>query len=200
MTSRCDAGHAEAVQRSGDGAGDVGAVTVLVCVGRIGARLVRLLVALAVHERDVRGEVAAQVRVEVRRDVGMRPVDAGVHDPDEDSLVPALSRVGPVGGGVDHLHVPLPLGEGLNALLGLRHRHAALAEACIARLLHALEQLALRPLPGSGPPDGVVPSRPSIAPWERTVCRKPGLVDRTVARPTLLFSWTIVPPERATAA
>ena len=56
--------------------------------------------------------------VEVRRDVGMRAVDAGVDDPHAHAVVAALALVGLRRGRVDHPHVPLQVGE----RLGLRRR------------------------------------------------------------------------------
>ena len=66
--------------------------------------------ALPVDGRDVHREVARQPGVEVRGDVGMGRVDAGVDDADGDA-----AAGGPAVGGVDvHLrHVPLQVGERL---------------------------------------------------------------------------------------
>ena len=64
--------------------GDVRAVAVVVLVDRVDAARV---LARAVDVRDVGDEVARE-RVEVRRDVGMRPVHAGVDDADPDAASP----------------------------------------------------------------------------------------------------------------
>ena len=93
MTFGRDARHAEIVDRRADRAGDVRAVRVLVHVGGVGARMVGLVFARAVDERDVGREVAAQRLREVRRDVRMVAVHAGVDDPDQHVLAaPAPSR------------------------------------------------------------------------------------------------------------
>ena len=61
-------------------------VAVLVHVRRVVAGAVRLVGAGAVDERDVDGEVAAQRRVEVGRDVCMGAVDARVEHADADAV------------------------------------------------------------------------------------------------------------------
>src|SRR5690606_21520133 len=99
-------------------AGDVGAVAVVVDVGGVFAvgglaRSVELL-AIGVFG-DVGDEVAAETAVEVGGDVGVVAVDAGVDDADQDAFVARLLLVGPVGGGADHAHVPLKVGEGFGA-------------------------------------------------------------------------------------
>ena len=76
----CDAGDAEAVDRRADRAGDVGAVAVVVLVGRVDAGRV---LARSVDVGVVDDEVAAQAPVEVGRDVGVAAVDAGVDDADQ---------------------------------------------------------------------------------------------------------------------
>src|SRR5690606_14167018 len=113
-----DAGDAQVVDGRGDGAGDVGAVAVVVDVGGVFAvgglaRSVELL-AIGVFG-DVGDEVAAETAVEVGGDVGVVAVDAGVDDADQDAFVARLLLVGPVGGGADHAHVPLKVGEGFGA-------------------------------------------------------------------------------------
>ncbi len=84
---------------------DMGAVAALVYVGRVSATPVGLVLARSVDERDVDGEVAAQVSVEVRGDVWMAGIETGVDDADEHTVVAALSRVRCRR--VDHVHVPL---------------------------------------------------------------------------------------------
>ena len=91
------AGHAEAVERRADRAGDMRAVAVLVHVRRVVAGAIRLVGAGAVHERDVDGEVAAQRRVEVGRDVRMGAVDARVEHADADPAVALLDPYEPAG-------------------------------------------------------------------------------------------------------
>src|SRR5262249_17371584 len=91
-------------------------VTVVILIVRVNARRV---LARAVHRvavgvgRDVGREIAAQPEREVRRDVRVVTVDAGVDDADEHFLVAALVAVGAVGRGVDLLHVPLAVGQRL---------------------------------------------------------------------------------------
>ena len=121
MTFGRDARHAEIVDRRADRAGDVRAVRVLVHVGRVGARVVGLVRARAVDQRDVRREVAAQRLREVRCDVRMVAVDAGVDDPDEDVLAAPLLGVGAVSRRVHHLHVPLQRRERLDAVTSPAH-------------------------------------------------------------------------------
>ena len=110
---RGDAADALAVERRADRRGDVRAVAVLVDVGRVLTRLVGLLRAGPVDRRVVDGEVARQRRVEVRRDVGVRAVDAGVDDADAHGVRALLDGVGAVGRGAHHAHVPLLVGERL---------------------------------------------------------------------------------------
>ncbi len=101
------AGRADAVVVGGDDAGDVGAVTALVDVGRVdaGRDLAR-----PVDARDVHREVARQLGVEVGGEVGMGRVDAGVDDADGDAGAGGAA----VGVGDVHLrHVPLAVGERL---------------------------------------------------------------------------------------
>ena len=64
------------------------------------------------------GEVAAQRPAEVRGDVRVRRVHAGVDDPDRDALArgPPLCAVT---GGADHLHVPLQRLERIGSLVAL---------------------------------------------------------------------------------
>ena len=110
---RCDSSHPEAVQRRGDRPGHVRAVAVLVHVRRVVAGSVRLGGTRSVDERDVDGEVAAQRRVEVGRDVRMGAVDARVEDADEHAAVTLLDPVRARGRRVDHRHVPLQAAERL---------------------------------------------------------------------------------------
>ena len=112
------AGDPEAVDRRRDGRRDVGAVAVVVDVRRVDAArdLARPVDLRAVRvDRDVRREVAAQRGVEVRRDVRVRAVHAGVDDADPHALA-LLALVGALGGGADLRHVPLQAGERLLAL------------------------------------------------------------------------------------
>jgi hypothetical protein len=110
-----DAGRAQPVEGGRHQAGHVGAVPVLVHVRRVVARLVRLVLAGAVDQRDVGGEVPAQPPVEVGPDVRVRSVNASVHDPDHDPTAALVDPVGAARGGVDHPHVPLLVGQGLLA-------------------------------------------------------------------------------------
>ena len=119
---RGDSGHPDAVQRRGDRPGDVRAVTVLVHVRRVVAGAVRLAGARPVDQRDVDGEVAAQRRVEVGRDVRMGAVDARVEHADEHALVTRLDPVRAGGCGVDHRHVPLQAAERVGRRSGRRLR------------------------------------------------------------------------------
>ena len=93
----------------GDRPGDVRAVTVVVLVRRVVQELG------CSHGPSIDGmsvvKLRRQRRVEVRRDVGMGAVDAGVDDADEHALVARLVPVRPVRRGVDHRHVPLQAGE-----------------------------------------------------------------------------------------
>ena len=75
-----------------DGAGDVRAVAVLVDVGGSVHESSGLVFARPVDERDVGREVPAQRAVEVRRDVRVLAVDAGVDDADEHALAPSPAR------------------------------------------------------------------------------------------------------------
>jgi hypothetical protein len=102
-------GGAESVEGGRHQAGDVGAVPVIVGVGRVDAG--RHL-AGPVDQRDVGDEVAAQPAVEVGRDVRVDGVDAGVDDPHHHPAA-LVEPVGAARGRVDHPHVPLPVGEGL---------------------------------------------------------------------------------------
>ena len=116
---RRDTGDAEPVDRRTDRGRDVRAVTVLVDVRRVVAGVVGFVLARAVDldavrvEGDVDGEVPAQLEREVRLDVGVVTVDAGVDDADERALVTLLDLVRTVDRRVHLLHVPLQIGERL---------------------------------------------------------------------------------------
>ena len=81
---RCDPGDTEPVDRRADGAGHVRAVPVVVLVDRVHAARV---LAGAVDVGHVGDEVAAQRLVEVRRDVRVGAVDAGVDDADASTFL-----------------------------------------------------------------------------------------------------------------
>ena len=154
---RSDSGHAQPVDRRGDRPGDVRAVPVLVHVVRVLTGMIGILDALAVDERDVGRPVPAQRPVEVRRDVGVRSVDARVDHGDDDVLRALLNGVGAVGCRIDHAHVPLPVGE--EGLLetggGLVDGDSADAGPCGAAL--ALDAAGLLPLQARiRPPDHLV--------------------------------------------
>ena len=86
------------------------AVAVVVLVDRVDAA--RVLARPVVDARRVVGhEVPAQRAVEVRRDVRVVAVDAGVHDADADAVAALLTRVGARRGRADELHVRLQPGE-----------------------------------------------------------------------------------------
>ena len=89
------------------------------------------VLARAVDRRDVGHEVPRQRRVEVRRDVRMRPVDAGVEDPDQNAFVPGLlARTSPR---ASHGSSPCPT-EGWRAALPRRSscRPSSALPACRA--------------------------------------------------------------------
>ena len=97
-------------------AGDMGAVTVVVDVRGVDAIGV---LAQPVDVGHVAGEVAAQLVGEVRGDVGVGAVDAGVDDADEHAVTTLLERRAAVGVlGADHLHVPLVAGDSEHGRLG----------------------------------------------------------------------------------
>ena len=152
-------------------AGDVRAVPVLVHVGGVGARVVGLVLARAVDERDVGREVAAQRPREVRRDVRMLAVHAGVDDPDQHVLAAPLLRVGAVGRRVDHLHVPLERCERL-------HPVAAAAAGLVGRRSRA-SGLSWHPSALASSP-----RRTSASAWKRN--RSPGPVRRPRSQPRTL--------------
>ena len=165
------------------------------------------LVAVRV-DRDVGGEVPAELAVEVRRDVGVRPVDTGVDDPDEHLLVAALDAVRAVGGRVDLLHVPLQIGEWLGfratvvteALFGV-DGHLRLVSASRPAFSTTSRSAGVR-TPAAGALPMIVfsatPSTPSPE-WRRWTAKEASL-ERTVATPTAVFSLTISPPVAAITA
>jgi hypothetical protein len=129
-------GGPQAVEGGRHQAGDVGAVPVVVGVGRVDAG--RHL-AGPVDQRDVGDEVAAQPAVEVGRDVRVAGVDAGVDDPHHHAAA-LVEPVGAARGGVDHPHVPLPVGEGL--LAGGRGGRALAGELALALALDLVTRVS----------------------------------------------------------
>src|SRR4029453_3232328 len=103
-------GGAEPVEAGRDQPGHVRPVAVVVDVLGVdaGGDL-----AGPVDQRDVGGEVAAQPAVEVGPQVGGVAVDAGGDDADQDPAAPLVDPVRATRGGVDHPHVPLPVGQRL---------------------------------------------------------------------------------------
>jgi len=111
---RCDAGDADAVDRRRNGAADVRAVAVIILVDRVDAAGA---LARTIDGGQVGDEVAARLLGEVRRDVGVVAIDAGVDDADEHTLAAALLIVGTIDSGADHLHVPLQVRERLGLVV-----------------------------------------------------------------------------------
>jgi len=68
--ARGDPADSDLVERSADRAGDVSAMAALVDVGRVLAGLVGILLARAVDKWVVDREVATELPIEVRRDIG----------------------------------------------------------------------------------------------------------------------------------
>ena len=106
-----DAADPDLVERGADGAGDMRAMATLVDVRRVLAGLVRILLAGTVDHRVVDGEVAAELAVEVRCDIGVIRLDPGVDDAHEHVMRALLIAVRAGEVGVDHGHVPLDGGE-----------------------------------------------------------------------------------------
>ena len=98
---RCYAGDAGAVRGRADRAGHVGAVPAVVGTDRI--ETARHLTG-AVDIGQVSGEVAGQPEAEVRGDVGVGGVEAGVEHPDSHAALARLDLAGLVG--PHHLQAP----------------------------------------------------------------------------------------------
>ena len=184
--------------RRGNGSGHVRAVPVLVDVGRILTRTVRILRARPVDERDVLGEVPGQPLGEVRLDVRVRAVDARVEDSDEHALVALLHLVGALDGRVHHLHVPLQVGERLGALDRAGRPRTARFDA--ARSPLALDVLLLDLALRRCATDRLCNRSPDERGRVRDLGQEVVVVDVTVATPIFLFSLTIFPPAAFTAA
>ena len=149
------------------------------------------------------GEVAAQLAVEVRRDVRVGAVDAGVDDADPHALALLVAlRAG--GGGADLLHVPLEVGERLRAGAGVRGAAVRRGVRRDARLdvgLRRVELLDVDPGAASGAlPIAWLCATPSMAFAAVALAAKSAFVVATVATPTAVFSLSTVPPAAAIAA
>ncbi len=121
-------GHAEPVRRGGHRARDVGAVTAAVVVDGVDAAVeLARTVQLGAGRvgGDVGDEVAREPCVEVRGQVGVASVDAGVEDADEHPPVARLLGAGRVRS--DHAQAPEPRVERVEPLRPGRGRHGGRA-------------------------------------------------------------------------
>ena len=166
-----DAAHADAVEGRTDGAGDVGAVTVVVHVRGVDTPGV---LARTVDRLDVGREVAREGTVEVRRDVEVASVDAGVEDPDADlvaGLVAARLE------GVDHLVAPQQAVERVGPLGCRRDVLGAPVAAALPEDVLLLDRVRLGLDVGRSAPHGPVSGR-SLDPVEAPGAGREGGVTR----------------------
>ena len=130
--TRRNARQAQAVGFRGHDSGNVRAVAVV--VGRHWIDATRNF-AGPVDERDVGHEVAGQCNVHLTVKVGVRCVDSGVDDPDEDAPIAGIDLAGVVG--ADHREAPLGAVErvhaGSRAAAGLLALADPAAAACDRR-------------------------------------------------------------------
>ena len=180
------------------------AVAVVVVVDRVDARGE---LARPVDDRDVGDEVARLGPVEVGCDVGVGAVDAGVDDADLDGALARLEPVRAVRGRADLPHVPLPVGQRLGGRRGGASTWplpdwpaaASSARSLVSRSTSSRVRALARASLGAYPITRLC-GRAAHGGGRDTSAENEAALLRTTAKPTSLFSVTIVPPAAVMAA